>query len=419
LAVALVVVLPSRNPAGLSPYLERYTSLGGTPLEVLQTVVTQPKAVVGLLVEPNRLNYLATLLAPLGFLPLLSVPTLALALPDVALNLLSNFPAQYGFQAHYGAVLAPYLVISAILGAGTITGFIRHASRRAAGPVAALLGLGVVALSFQSVAQRIWAPLLDHPPRVTDHQRAAASILGQLPPTAAVAASSNLNPHLSQRQRITRFPVLAEAEYIALDVTGTPYPLDTASQWYHVQQLLEGDWGVVSGDDGILLLRRGHPSKEIPASFLRFARGTKETPRVTATATFGASLQLLGYDLGPGPRLHGTDPYARLALYFRSLKPVEGDARIVVQVRRPDGAAFEQYRSFAATVWYAPDRWETGEVVRVVADRVAIGWLPHASVWLAVAQGKDPDTEELLPAEAFGRNIEGGATVHLLDLERG
>ncbi len=415
LTVAFVIVLPSHNPQGVSPYLDRYTSLGSSPLEVARTVVTEPKAPIELLFEPNRLRYLATLLAPLGFLPLLSPATLAMALPDVALNLLSNFPAQYGFQAHYGAVAAPYLVISAILGAGALAGLLRGGSSRVA---TVLLTLVVLLLSLQSAARDIWAPLLDHPPRVTEHERRAAAVLAQVPPDAAVAASSGLNPHLSQRERLSRFPDLAEAEYIAIDVTGTPYPLDPGSQWYQVQQLLQGEWGVLAGDDGVLLLQRGHATKELPDRFLSFTRVATPKPRVPAQANLGPSLQLLGYDLEPGSTLHGADPYARLVLYFRALGPIEGDPRLLVQVRQPDGTVFEQYLSFAATAWHPMRLWQAGDAVRVVVDRVAIGWLPQATVWLSVMQGDDPETAARLPVLAPRLKVEDGA-VRLFELRRG
>ena len=415
LTVAFVIVLPSHNPQGASPYLDRYTSLGSSPLEVARTVVTEPKAPFELLLEPNRLRYLATLLAPLGFLPLLSPATLAMALPDVALNLLSNFPAQYGFQAHYGAVVAPFLVISAILGAGALARLLRGGSSRAA---AVFLALVVLALSLQSAARHIWAPLLDHTPRVTQHERRATSVLAQLPKDAAVAATSGLNPHLSQRERLSRFPDLGEADYIAIDVTGTPYPLDPGSQWYHVQQLLQGEWGVIAGDDGVVLLKRGHAAKDLPDRFFSFTRVTTPKPRVATQANFGPGLQLLGYDLEPGATLHGADPYARLVLYFRGLGPIEGDPRLLVQVRQPDGTVFEQYHTFAATAWHPMRLWQAGDAVRVAVDRVAIGWLPEATVWLSVMQGDDPATAARLLVLAPRLRVEEGA-VRLLELRRG
>jgi hypothetical protein len=86
LVVAFGVVLPSHNPAGVSPYLDRYTSLGSSPLDVLQTVVRHPSAVTDLLLEPNRPSYVMTSSRAAGLLPLLSLPTLA-AIPDIALNL--------------------------------------------------------------------------------------------------------------------------------------------------------------------------------------------------------------------------------------------------------------------------------------------------------------------------------------------
>ena len=51
---------------------------------------------------------------------------------------------------------------------------------------------------------------------------------------------------------------------MVVDVTASPYPIDAASQWYRLTQMvLNGGWGVVGGRDGVLVLRRGDKTREV------------------------------------------------------------------------------------------------------------------------------------------------------------
>ena len=60
------------------------------------------------------------LLVPLLFLPLAGARPLVLGLPILALNLLSNRPAQYDYQHHYSLLLVPGLFAAAIYGTSNV-----------------------------------------------------------------------------------------------------------------------------------------------------------------------------------------------------------------------------------------------------------------------------------------------------------
>src|SRR5207302_827212 len=97
--IAFAIVIPHFNAEHVSPYVSRYDQLGAGPLQTITA--------------PARLEYLQSLFQPLFFLPLLSPLTLALALPELGINLMSNFEQMYSGGAHYGAVLVPLITISA------------------------------------------------------------------------------------------------------------------------------------------------------------------------------------------------------------------------------------------------------------------------------------------------------------------
>jgi uncharacterized membrane protein len=73
-----------------SDTLLRYTWLGDSPLEMLETLLTSPGEVWAHATGASRLFYLVQLLAPVGFLSLLGPCELALAAPGLAVNLLAR-----------------------------------------------------------------------------------------------------------------------------------------------------------------------------------------------------------------------------------------------------------------------------------------------------------------------------------------
>lgn len=67
--------------------MTRYVWLGDGFGEIVQTLVAQPVRALSHLVEPNRILYLVQLLVPTGFVAVLGLPELGMALPGLAMNL--------------------------------------------------------------------------------------------------------------------------------------------------------------------------------------------------------------------------------------------------------------------------------------------------------------------------------------------
>ncbi len=105
-------------------HLWRYAHLGQSLGEIILTIVTHPLRTVGELLAGGRLVYLAALLAPFGFLPLLGAWDLAGALPALAQNSLSTDPILYNHRTQYQAFVLPFLILAAV------TGYSRLAARR-------------------------------------------------------------------------------------------------------------------------------------------------------------------------------------------------------------------------------------------------------------------------------------------------
>jgi uncharacterized membrane protein len=110
-------VIPTYSVIGSHIFLNYYSHLGNSPLEIVATALTRPDLVIKDVWQPAKLAYLRDVLTPFAFLPLLGLPVLLIGLPMFAINLLSSNPAMYDATGgQYGADVAPWLAWGALYG---------------------------------------------------------------------------------------------------------------------------------------------------------------------------------------------------------------------------------------------------------------------------------------------------------------
>jgi uncharacterized membrane protein len=244
-AFFLGVVMPHFRAGEAPEFFGRYDAIGGSPLGILETAVTDPFALLRAVTEGRDLTYLLQLSLPLVGLflaaPLLLIP----ALPELAANLLSGTETQTSIELHYTAAIVPFLVVGAIFGAAR---FPRLLPLLLAASVAGAIFLGP-----------LWSGELGPDP-VSEHDRVAARALDLISPNAPVTATNGLGAHLSARRRVFSFPVIREAEWVAVDLRNPSY-LDRGSTSsttaVPLAQLIQsGGWTRVLDEDGIVVLRR-------------------------------------------------------------------------------------------------------------------------------------------------------------------
>jgi len=220
LAVTLVDVLwviPHFSSSGVDPFLGRYRAVGGTPHGVVHKLFSDPGAFVHAVASGHHALYLGLLLVPFLGLALFEPLLLLGAVPDLAINLLSNHPAQTSIAWHYTAGIVPFIVAASILGAAR---FNRHPAGLSLGVLA---GTAAVAL-FSPIyvlsgdAQALGSPLVS----------AKAHAVGLIPAGVPVSASNQLGGHLSERRRIYTFPYAVHSHWIIVD-TNDPAFHDTAA----------------------------------------------------------------------------------------------------------------------------------------------------------------------------------------------
>lgn len=340
-ALAILVIIPHFSPTGHPMLATRY---GGSSGQSLLSQLLHPKTFIGqYLLEHAHLAYLRSLFAPGAFLPLLAPWVLVMAVPSIALNLLSSDVQQYTGLFHYNAEIVPVLVFSTIealvlilwitqfawskIGEGILwrvadsgkemdveAGTRKGMPLRSYGRMLhiGLLFLLLLFVLFTTIrrdetffgkmpfAQNFqW-------PRSSAHSNLAQHFIDMIPVNASVSAQTKLVSHLSHRASIYLFPYgtpfdptrpasvsTDQAEYILLDLEGDIYPYYTSLQYITDVKtvLLSGRYGVVAAQDGYLLLKRGLPPPGVsPYSAVSAAQAQDPTQRALFLPDLPASL---------------------------------------------------------------------------------------------------------------------------------
>ena len=259
--LALRVVVPAFSGAS-SGFYGVYADVGGSPWGVVRTAVTDPSAIVSAATRQGDLFYLAMLVAPLAGAFLLAPGLAAVALPQLAANLLAGFDATTDPRAHYVAGIVPFLFAALAVGLGRL-------SPSARGRCVLL----VVTLS--AVFSVILGPWPGGPGRSyasywgedsPAHERALRRAVALVPAGVPVSATNRLGSRLAARRYAYTAPVVGRAEWLVLDsedawrpaaVGGGPDPDALAALVARIRD--DARWSTVFESDGVYVFRRAGP----------------------------------------------------------------------------------------------------------------------------------------------------------------
>ena len=272
-AFYLGVVIPHYREGQAPAFYDRYDAVGGSPAGIVETAFTDPLVILREITEGRDIAYLFQLALPLAGLFLASPLILLAAFPELGANLLSEVPTQTSIEFHYTAPITPFLIAGAIF-----------ALARAPRLVPVVLVASLVGALFLG-------PLREGelaPDRVSAHDRIASRAVGLIPSHAPVSSTNGLGAHLSARRRVFSFPVLREAEWVAVDLRRASYldrrsaPSTTAVPLARL--LRSGQWETVLEEDGIFVLRR------MTATASSTESASRSTSRTTTSQTTPSSV---------------------------------------------------------------------------------------------------------------------------------
>ena len=198
-----------------------YADFGSTPTSIIKNIFLSPLRVLGLLFEKGRIVYYGELLLPLGFFSILTPGILIFALPDFAINVLSNNAAFHEIYYQYTSVITPFLFIAAISSIVVVQKRFVSISSKAI----------IIYLFFCTIfSAYVFGPLPGalHPnlDMFTKQQTDSAIIshfLQTIPIHYSVAATNNIGSHLSHRQKIFTIPVGLEQADVVVFLLNDPF----------------------------------------------------------------------------------------------------------------------------------------------------------------------------------------------------
>lgn len=425
-AIAVFLIQPRFSPTGGNIQTDRYAWLGDTPLTMLDTLLRRPGLVWDRVWRGANLpGYLGGLLIPTAFLSVLGPLAWLPALPSLAVNLLSDNPFTWRLEDfHYAAPLVPFVLIATVHGVRRLAGWAARRSQMLGRYVLIVACCLVLIASLVYHYARGFSPLalpfqVWH---ISEHQRQAQVLFAQVPPSAALFAQSNLNPHLSGRQVLYQEPALLidpelrdglpPPDYLLFDVSSLVNQ-DDFQRFIASELLAGGEFGPALALDGFLLLERGAAAKSLPDEFFDFVHADSEEITYPLVADFGDAMRLHGFDL----RFNRSEE-VQPVLYFEALRPLDEDYFISLYRLdgggTPSGATVEDQ---PALVWYPTHRWQPGELVKVTFN--TFPWYTRdLSVYrlaVGVMRGRDPWQPAARLTPSLGDETDSPYTLRLYD----
>jgi uncharacterized membrane protein len=210
-ALCLLVIVPYFNGGEPSRFYARFESVGGSPSGFAGTLVSDPTVVLTQATRSEDLEYVLALLVPTGFIALAAPVMLLGVVPQLGVNLLSDWWSTTQPTFHYGAALMPALIAASIVGIGRLPLRFR--------PIACLwlvvVGLGTLLSSPPRPGAQdfVFAPL--EPPERRQSMREALRLI---PADDSVAVTNRLGAHLSDRRVVHLFPRRDGVRWVILDL---------------------------------------------------------------------------------------------------------------------------------------------------------------------------------------------------------
>jgi uncharacterized membrane protein len=278
-AVWQLALVPLFGQSAASSENLHFGQWGGSPLGVLPTLFRAPGTVLSHFSAPERLTYLLRVLAPLGFLPLLRPAVLLVALPPLALNLLSQFPTATALDEHYLTFAVPPLVVAALDGLHALLA--RMPDPRRARPLSlAVLLLAAVAANALCGGLPWSRDFVVADITFDDWSASSRKVFALVGPSASVQAPDSLLPHFAERWLVSRVPPPErEADFVVFDVRYRQRFVHNEDLLRTVEEPLLRTWlarpdhGLVFADRNLLVLRRGQRPRSglVTRYFLGFA----------------------------------------------------------------------------------------------------------------------------------------------------
>jgi len=225
LSQAQITTVDSKQFFNSNFFLHRYSQLGNSYIDIATNIILHPINSFKVSVSTEDINAVFNLLAPLAFLPVLSVPILLISLPEVAINVLSNQNI-FAIDNHRVSMFIPVVILGAIY---SISKF----NKKWQYVFSVLIVISSVYISFKTnnlllieISKKVNVPSVFASTLLQDdYERAIADpycinkILKQIPKNVSYTGPNYMGAQTSLRKTNAVYPMrFYDAQYVAIDV---------------------------------------------------------------------------------------------------------------------------------------------------------------------------------------------------------
>lgn len=202
--------------AGSQHFALSYYSNGeaaSSPTALLEQFLFSPVKTIGLVLQPERLDYLNALFSPLGYLAIFSPLFLIFAGPDLVINLLSTKGELYQIYYQYTAAITPFIFIASIFGVAFLLKRFRFITPSLL--IVYLVLSGIYTSYLYGPLPGAKSPNLDMVTKVNSDKEKINMVLSDIPSQYSVATSNSLGSHVTHRQYLFTIPYgWDDADYV-------------------------------------------------------------------------------------------------------------------------------------------------------------------------------------------------------------
>ena len=289
---------PLVYPDVTAPSHWAHLSEDGGFLGVLVTSLTHPLLVLKSLLTSENAKYIIKLLAPVGFISVLHIPSLLLAAPTILINALSDYLPTKGIEAQYTATVTPFIFISVILGIKTVSRYLKKIHKSSVTIVAGF----VLVMSILGFVNKSTAFLYEKWD-VTAHHEKIEKIIVDIPGEASLCTDPAMGAHAAHRQRLFYLPDnMYTADYILYDFfapfvkysdAGSFKAITTFAVNEPILKLLKDqNYGICKYNDGITLFQKGYPWE---AGIKNMIVASKSEVENFTERSFGPHIEFVGW----------------------------------------------------------------------------------------------------------------------------
>ena len=200
--VCTKVIIPVANGGGAPFYADLFPGFGTSLPAIAWTMIRHPSRVIRLATHHDRFTYYAQLFWPVGLVCLLEVPVLAIAAPQLVVNVVSGHGYTHDIRFHYSAIVVAGVFLATVEACAS-RGRTDAGRRFLAGAVLAAALAGNVAWSPSPLGVKFHSGIWAHP---APKHAALNAALRMVPAGAGVTATYYIVPHLTHRQLIYEYP---------------------------------------------------------------------------------------------------------------------------------------------------------------------------------------------------------------------